>query len=354
VAGTGGALALGALPRIWRYPRVRDALLLAAGVSILSVSRPYEGLILTVVIAALLAFGLLKRRPYPFRRLLTRVLLPAAAVLALTACGVAYYNWRTTGSPLRTPYQVAAEQYVIRRMFVWQSNRPEPVYHHAEMRALYRELLRVNMPRWHEVRLVGQGFLTTYFGWVLALPLVMIPWVLRDRRFRPVLLSIGCVVVGLACIPYVHPHYAAPITAGVFALIIECLRHVRVWRPRGFRLGRLVAFALVLTAFAVPAAKPALREWRSHHGPGRWSAGRAQIEEELRWSGARHLIVVRYSPAHNPHREWVYNRADIDGSPVIWAREMRDNRPLLEYFRTRRIWLLEADRRPYRLTPYPQ
>ena len=50
--------------------------------------------------------------------------------------------------------------------------------------------------------------------------------------------------------------------------------------------------------------------------------------------------------------EWVYNAADIDASAVVWAREMADNSALLKYFATRRIWLLEADKRPRQLEPY--
>jgi hypothetical protein len=67
------------------------------------------------------------------------------------------------------------------------------------------------------------------------------------------------------------------------------------------------------------------------------------------------LVIVRYSPEHSYHAEWVYNEADIDSAKVIWAREMDDehNRQLLEYFKDRHIWLIEADEIPPRLTPYP-
>ena len=47
-AAIGGALLIGALPRIVKNDRIRDALILALGVAVLANSRPYEGLILTL------------------------------------------------------------------------------------------------------------------------------------------------------------------------------------------------------------------------------------------------------------------------------------------------------------------
>jgi hypothetical protein len=69
----------------------------------------------------------------------------------------------------------------------------------------------------------------------------------------------------------------------------------------------------------------------------------------------RHLVVVRYAENSNRHREWVYNRADIDGSKTIWAR-WRDDEPLwplLAYYRDRRVWLIEPEREPWRLSRFP-
>jgi len=70
--------------------------------------------------------------------------------------------------------------------------------------------------------------------------------------------------------------------------------------------------------------------------------------------GSRHLVIVRYTPDHNPHQEWVYNSADIDGSSVVWARDMGEaaNADLIHYYRDRKIWLLEPDMVPVRLSPY--
>jgi hypothetical protein len=68
----------------------------------------------------------------------------------------------------------------------------------------------------------------------------------------------------------------------------------------------------------------------------------------------RDLVVVRYGPQHNTLQEWVYNDADIDAAPVVWARAMDPARDveLLRYFDQRCTWQLAADVRPVALTPY--
>ena len=64
---------------------------------------------------------------------------------------------------------------------------------------------------------------------------------------------------------------------------------------------------------------------------------------------------MRYSSKHNPQDEWVYNAADINSSKVIWAREMdaESNRELFEYYKGRRVWLIQPDEYPNAVSPYP-
>jgi hypothetical protein len=81
---------------------------------------------------------------------------------------------------------------------------------------------------------------------------------------------------------------------------------------------------------------------------------RAPIRAELKRIPGDHLVIVRYSTGHDVHWEWVYNDADIDHARIIWARDMgKDkNSQLIEYFKNRRVWLVEPDSAPPRLMLY--
>jgi hypothetical protein len=48
----------------------------------------------------------------------------------------------------------------------------------------------------------------------------------------------------------------------------------------------------------------------------------------------QHVIFVRYAGLPSPHEEWIYNPADIDAAPVIWALDMGqiENERLRRYY----------------------
>jgi hypothetical protein len=81
---------------------------------------------------------------------------------------------------------------------------------------------------------------------------------------------------------------------------------------------------------------------------------RARIVADLARTGEKHLVIVRYTPEHFVHAEWIYNAADIDAAPVVWADELHPaaNARLLEHFKDRRVWLVEPDRPGVRAVPY--
>ena len=66
-------------------------------------------------------------------------------------------------------------------------------------------------------------------------------------------------------------------------------------------------------------------------------------------------MIVRYASNHHIEDEWVYNRADIDSAKVLWARDMgtSNNLELTHYYANRKVWLVEPDAMPARISPYP-
>ena len=366
----GGALVLGALPRIKSSQRVRDAVLAGLGLAILANSRPYEGFVFSLPIAAMLfAWMLGKNRPQ-FRISLRRVILPLALMLTLTAAGVGCYWWRVTGSPVRMPYQIERETYAVAPYMLWQHVRPQPLYHHAVMEKMYvhEELVGYKVFR-SPVGFLLKAFLlwSFYLGPALTLPLLMLVFVLpRDLSWRHVhasnrglLLVFGISILGLALETYYNPHYSAPLTGLVLALILTAMRHLRNWGRAGLFLTRAVPLICVLMFVARVAATPLripLGEFYEFawYQKGPATFGRAAIQTQLQRMPGNQLVIVRYKPEHEPFAEWVYNDADIDHSKVVWAREMDpvQNQKLIEYFKDRRVWLLEADEVPPRLANY--
>ncbi len=86
--GIGGALLMGAVPRLRRAkPRVLDAVLLALGMVILMNSRPFEGSILSAAALLYLFFPLFRLWRSDRTVLIKTLLIPAALVLV---CGVLF------------------------------------------------------------------------------------------------------------------------------------------------------------------------------------------------------------------------------------------------------------------------
>src|SRR5216683_5109947 len=95
VAAIGGALVLGAFPRIKRHRRICDALMLGLGVAILGNSRPYETIFYSApILVALALFIFWSKDPLAYMR---RIVLPLGIVLVVTLSAMGYYFWRCTG-----------------------------------------------------------------------------------------------------------------------------------------------------------------------------------------------------------------------------------------------------------------
>lgn len=354
-AAIGGALVLGAAPRILRRARASDAIWFAVGLCILANSRPYEGFVVSLPSVFMVTAAWARSRGASLRQVVS-----ASTVLLLGGAATGYYFWRITGSPFRMPQQLYIEQYAATPAFIWQSPGPTPAYRHDVLRDAHQSF-RVDYDRYRSFAgILGRSFeklayiAQFYLGPLWIVPLALLPAVLRESgrcgtgsatHMRLLLASIGLGLWAiLLSVPF-QVHYAAPLTGALFAVTTHSLRRLWIWRRYGFSAGKYLVpatpwvcvFALLVTL--------------QPHQPQSRLARRSELEAGLKRKGGAHLVIVSYGPNHALGEEWVYNEPDIDGARVVWARDMGQerNQELVQYFSGRSVWLLKADEDPLRL-----
>jgi len=395
VAALGGALVLGALPRLKKEHRVRNALLMGLGLAILANSRPYEGFVFSLPVAAALLVWMLGRRRPAFSVSLRQVVLPLCLLLGLVAAWMGYYNWRVGGNPLKLPYQIVHEQYDRSPYFLWESEQPLPEFRHPEMKEYEvdslinhyestKSLAGLAMNELEKVSLMWLFFVGPLFTLLFVVAFVTLPFgfSLRDispsSRFLLAVFAVSFLAIALEV--YFCPHYAAPMTCLFFALVLLAMRRIRGWRIRGkpaglFLVRSVPVIFLLLLLLRIGVAPLHLEPkyglwtpWFSYRARSS-TVGRRVILSELKKQPGRQLVLVRYSPTlynlniHSTGQwppdgvwEWVYNGADIDRQRVIWAQDMgpAQNKELIQYYKDRRVWLLYADHEPPKLVPYSE
>ena len=360
VPAIGGALVVGALPRIIRKRRAWDGVILGIGVAILANSRPFEGAMLCLPVAAALVWWIFSAARRNWRVAVTRVLAPIAIVLVLAGAFMAYYNWRVTGHALLLPYTLNDRTYVSAPTFVWQPLKQQMHYRNAQFEDFYNGW---SYEHWEARRFDGSWasavniFLDTariypgmfVRGELLAVMLLALPWIFRRRRGRFLVAVCAAGFMALCATVWLQDltlHYAAPFFGATFGLVTLAVRYLHAWRIRGRRVGIFLARAMVIAVLVVSGidAVAMVGAYASDQEDYRASF-RTPVIEKLRLIPGQHLVIVRYGPDHDVGREWVYNRADIDGAKIVWAREIPgvDMRPLIDYFKGREVWLVDAD-----------
>jgi hypothetical protein len=369
VSALGGALVLGALPRIREYLRARHAIVMGIGLAILANSRPYEGLVFSIPVAIVLFVWLFRKRGHDLWLAVRQCVLPLAVVLAVAGSATAYYCWRVTGSAFTLPYQVDRETRGLAPYFIWQSPQPPrdytiPALHDMFVNYELKGYLGMRTPtgmlgEWVSRFAIDWHF---YLGPVLTLPFLVaalaVPygfkWSQLDPRVRFLILASGVFLIGLGVEVFSWPHYAAPATCIVPALMLFALRFVRGWtrsgKPVGIFLSRAVpalcVAMLALRAAAVPlhislapSFEPTLYD--EHHS----DVPSYTVERQLDAIPGKHLVIVHYIPGSGRWMGWVRNAADIDASKIVWAWDLgaEKNRELVDYYSTRSAWIVYAD-----------
>ncbi len=305
------------------------------------------------------------------------MILPLGIIVAATVVAMAFYFWKTTGQPFQPPYLVYERTYSSVPLFPWVKLKPELSYTTSALQNFYegqREVFSFALQ--HPVlNILYRIFLfwLFYLGPMLTIPFLILLLALPvgaklsdfPAAMRFLLLAAGVSFAGMA-LPFVFiPHYAAPITALVYAFVLWTMRYIRPWffgtKPVGLGITRAVVVSCVLLAVVrisapisgIALTPPEFRTWGTENHKFRQ---RPVISSELNAREGSHLVFVLAHNETNPSPfDWVFNAADIDASKIVWARDLgaAKNQELIDYYKGRTVWILDpADRHP-RLMPYP-
>ncbi len=363
VSAVAGALTFGALPRLRESGRMRDAVILGAGLGLQLLARPFESIFL--LMSVLLYF-------LPAPRSLLKF-APAAILTVLPAIGLTLLqNYRVTGSPTTLPYMQSRYQYGIPTTFVFQA---EPMAHLKLTREqqldydLQSYAHQSNPPgiRAYFARLANRArFYRFFFLAPLYLVLPAVLFTLRDFRYLWVVLTLCLFSAGTNLYPFFFTHYIAAEACLFVLLSVVGLQQLSVLTIRGQNTGADAARVILFLCVAHFVFWYGLHlsgnqdfaeyMWRyetwdvvNHGNPDNYLS----IHNRLNEAPGRQLVFVRYGPSHTI-REWVFNDADIDRAKVVWARDLGEpeNDKLRRYYPDRTAWLLEPDANPVALVLY--
>ena len=376
VTALGGALALGALPRIMHRMSMGSGIALGAGVFLLVISRPYEGLLLCIPMATWLLVWLYKSGP-DLRHFLRYVALPAAVLSASAIAFLMLHSWSVTGSPTVTPYTANRQMYASAPAFIFLPLSQFPEYRNDRMRRFYQwetvahqtkqSTLKFLLRKWAHMRRIW----ALYVGAALTIPVFVAAFFVSSAIVRFLLAASCFFFAGYFLETWTaNVHYASPMTGPFLALAVIGLHGLRSLEWRGRPLGLFLSRTLPLACAAVllvPAGGVISGRLRVSEGKRTlpmylsWCCmladrtERSRTESELLGMPDRDLVLVRYTADYSVFDDWVYNDANIDRSPIVLALDLgtERNRQLLEYFKDRKVWTVElSPTKPPRLEPY--
>src|SRR6266403_1866378 len=370
VAAIGGALVLGALPRIKEKQQIRDAVWMGIGLALLFNSRPYESLFLAAPIAIALLIWLLGIRSQRIR-----VIVPLGIILTVTAGAMAFYFWKTTGQPFRPPYLVYERTYMSVPSFPWLPRKPIPSYTSPAMRDFYQGSaldafnFSVEHP-WQNSFVRVFLFWLFYLGPTLTVPFLILllglPYGAKVSEFsaplRFLLLTAGISFAGMLLPVIFLQHYAAPLTVLIYALLLSTMRYIQPLffgsRPFGLGITRAIVLSCVLLVFVrifapicgIPLTPAKFKTWASENYNFSERPATAFLLNRLH---GLQLVFVK-NRTDQSEFDWVYNAADIDASKIVWARDLgpAKNQELIDYYKDRTAWILDPKERLPTLRPY--
>jgi hypothetical protein len=343
IAAAGGALVFGSLKRLRTKPRVAAAIG-AAGLVILLASRPLEGAIWFAIWIAWITV--------PRRQLWRSTVVTGGAVLITGVSMLALYNWKVTGHVLRSPYQQGRAIYGTPQSFWWQPAARVQTFSNPQLRANYLNQLdywnrRSSVRRlWESTWRRLRDFWRFYIGPFFTAAVLFLPLVWRRRALRPWVFASIPFVVEHATYHAWYPQQSASETVLIVLFLLFGWRDMRA-STRGLAMSRNLAVAFIAAICLLVAGKAA----RLRGAETVWASlatqerPRDRVETWLAAKPGKHLVFVRYSAGHSFIDEWVFNKADIPGARVVFARmiDPESDAWLIDAMPFYDVWRADAD-----------
>jgi hypothetical protein len=280
--------------------------------------------------------------------------VPAVLLAGASVAAMCTYFAHITGSPLVTPYQISQETYGWPMGLAW-TTPPKIQHRHIELTRYYEyelgEREKVDGPvdfvEYLTFRI--QEYWRFFLGPALTVPLLMLGRVWHRRRL--LLAGVAGGLFGVLLEGASSPHYLAPATAVIVAVVVECCRHLRAAKIGILPLlPATMALVLVLRMGAQNLGLPYTQKlnYQSWCCKVQGNLNKARISETLRHVPGTHLVFVKAKSDPNNLFQWIYNDADLDGSPIVWARDLgpERNAQLKTYFAERQSWIVDPNVEP--------
>jgi hypothetical protein len=229
-AALGGALVLGATPRLCRRPTALFGFIYALGCVILLLNRPVEGALF--IAPTCLAIPWAWRRRPPGLPDMARAIAPVAALAAISIACVLWNNYVTTGCAGVPAYFIWRDGQGIVPVFWWQPLRKAHLIYYS--RETWRFFNVFERELYEAVATTWRSRLSTLFWRLVQFPridiglLLLIPMLFppvrqfRRRRFWLGFYFAAILAAGLGLAPYAQP-FAVAAGARDIRVFLECL-----------------------------------------------------------------------------------------------------------------------------------
>ena len=383
----GGALLLGAVPRIQREPKLCWAAVCVVAIVLLAGTRPYENGVYAAVIFGWLAVHFLRREHRPrLVKVLVTVALPVLLATIAIVAAQAWYNDATTGHYALMPYQIWRASQDMTPMFLWQPIAPMREFYHdgaarfalwnvkvvesitegglpgfvqllSRHSVTFRDLLGPFLflpllcwsPRWLREPSNREDTRRTFI--LLCFPLCLLalsgPGIglivnaiviaVLLRRWRngserlPVLILLTGMFATLLPTFYMNIYFAA-YTAPLLMLVATGLQNLTRWSPPA---GRSLAGFLLLGAALMPVGQTIVSTVRTlgldipQFGPSLshfdhiYPNPRDDVQAILKDKPGHHVVFVTALKKVSAPIDPVWNAPAVDDQKIVWLRDLR-------------------------------